>query len=150
MDSRDARIAVNQAKAFLVMVNNLVEAIEVSADAESRTAAAVAAREEAEVGYRLAHNERAQIIEAIENLKAQHTKAYTDLNAERVEALELARVSVLDANLAAFARIAAVKAEVEKVEADAAQRIAAAEVAVTEAEARIETAKEALEALKRA
>ena len=110
----------------------------------------VAKKAEAETAYKQAHGERAQIIEAIENLKKQHEGLMASQAAETQARIGDASAGILAAKHAAEKRISEIKAEVAKAASDAAQRIGKAEAAADEAEARVKKAEAALEALKRA
>jgi len=129
------------AERVLELVSAAQAAEQVIGEAEGRKA-------EAEAGYRQAYADQQKALESIEALKAK----YSQLNAELSEAYtadaDKSRQLVLEANLAAQARIDELKAEVEKAVADAAQAIASAEVERAEVEARVEVAKKALAALK--
>jgi len=109
-----------------------------------------AKKAEAETGYRQAHSERAQIIEAIENLKAQYAKLSVDAPAMYAEKIKGLDAEVLAAKAEAHRKIETVKASSAKAESEAAQRLAKAEAAANEAEARVKKAEVALAALKSA
>lgn len=145
MDTRDVLVTINQA---LPVLQRLAEVLPEALNAEQHTSEAIAKKEEAEAAYRLAHAERGQIIEALENLKAQakHLEdSYSNRSNELARKLE---AEVDAAKDAAQKAIAEHQDAVAVAEADAAQRIARAELEAAEAEARVEVAKKALADLK--
>lgn len=140
----------NAVRKFLKDALDAVDVIEASAAVQAEVEAAEKRREAAELGYRQAHGERAQIIEAIENLKKQFEEQQDIYRADSQrlddERNERARQAEKDTDV--FVALQAQRAS--SAESEAAQRIAAAVVEAEEVEARVVAAKAALEALKRA
>jgi hypothetical protein len=144
----EARDAFSRAKPLLRTVSDLVEAVGKAADLEKEVKALQTQKTEAETGYRQAHEERAQIIEAIENLKTQYAKSSADLAARYAEQIKKLEQSVEDAKIEANSKILAAEGSAKMAESYAAQRITAAEIKASEVEERVEKAKKALADLK--
>lgn len=147
MDIRDVLITINQA---IPVLQRLSSVLQDAHEAEQHAAQSVAKKDEAEKAYRQAHSERAQIIEAIENLKKQHESIVASHAVDYAVRIGDASASILVAKQTAERRIAELEAETAKAESDAAQRIASAVLEAEAVEARVKNAEAALEALKRA
>jgi len=147
MDFHNALVGIGQLEALLPGIK---AGLESASKSEQEIKALAKQKLEAETGYRQAHSERAQIIEAIDNLKAQYADAEKSLAKQHATNIEHYSKLVSEAAAAAEKKIALVHGHASKIEAEAAQRIAKAEVEADAAEARVKRAEAALEALKKA
>lgn len=150
MTPQDAKNALRNAKPLLLVVNNLVSAVDYAVEIEKEVKALEVRKVDAEKGYQQAEVERVQTISATENLKQQYAKLSADLPAAYSVEREKSDRAVADMLADAEKQIVAMHESVKKAESNSAQRISRAEVAAAEAEARVKKAEAALEALKRA
>ena len=150
MKAQDAKNAFTNAKPLLLVVNQLVEAVEYAAEIEKEVKALEAKRAAEDRAYQQAHGERAQIIEAIVNLKEQYAQLGQDLAKQYAEAQANFSEAMSKASTKADEYVAEVKRIAQETARVAVGKAEKAEAELAEVESRVEAAKQALDALKRA
>lgn len=103
---------------------------------------------EAETGYRQAYSDRAQIIEAIENLKKQHAQIEKDGIEKHAAVMAGFEKAVNEVRSASSDKIREWQSRAEKAEADSRSRVAAAVAAAVEAEKQLAAKRAAYEQFK--
>jgi hypothetical protein len=141
---------INTVKRVVADLSAAVEVVEASLVAQHEVKELEKRKEDAETAYRLAVADRAQIVEAIENLKAQFAEAQAHYQRENQRLVDQHTEDVAKAEKAVQEFIASMGESAEEAEAHSRERIKKANAAADEAEARVVKAQEALEALKRA
>jgi uncharacterized protein (UPF0335 family) len=150
MKAQDAKNAFANAKPLLLVVNQLVEAVEYAAEIEKEVKTLEAKRAAEDRAYQQAHGEHAQLVQDIVRLKEQYSQLGQDLAKQYAEA---------QANFAEAMSKASTKAneyavEVQRIAQEQARvavhKAERAEAELAEVEARVDAAKTALDALKRA
>ena len=150
MDLNEVKDSISRVKPVLSLVLDIEQIVDAGIEAEKQAAAAIQAKDEAEVAYRLAHSQRGQIQDEIEKLGVALQERQDYYRAEAQKIVDQHSENVASAEKSVHEFIASLQDAASRAESEAKERIEKAEAAAEEAEARAVKAQEALDALKRA